>query len=166
MSRFGFFCAALPWVDVLAPPACVGEEQPRQGGSGDGGDEVGLEPARLVEQLDGPKEARGRVRVEMELSSDREVPGIDRTRALPARCRFSERRAEMRDDRFDELVLNLEDVAEVAVVALGPDVMAGLCVDQPGGDTDAAPVRLTLPSTTWVASSSLAIVRTLALRPL
>ena len=39
-----------------------------------------------------------------------------------------------RDDRLGDLVLDRENVVEVAVVALGPHVVAGRAVDQLGGD--------------------------------
>ena len=42
------------------------------------------------------------------------------------------------DDRFRDLVLQREDVAQVAVVALGPDVVAGGAIDQLRGDAHAA----------------------------
>ena len=44
-----------------------------------------------------------------------------------------------RDDRLRDLVLHGEDVGEVAVVALGPDVAAACAVDQLGGDPHPVP---------------------------
>ena len=41
------------------------------------------------------------------------------------------------DDRLGDLVLQREDVVEVAVVALGPDVAAGRAVDELRGDAHA-----------------------------
>ena len=40
------------------------------------------------------------------------------------------------DDADGDLVLQLEDVVERPVIALGPDVGAGLGLDQLGGDAD------------------------------
>src|SRR6188472_3532680 len=42
-----------------------------------------------------------------------------------------------RDDRVRELVLEIEDVAEVAIVALSPEMKAGRSIDQLGIDPDA-----------------------------
>ena len=44
-----------------------------------------------------------------------------------------------RDDSAGELVLNCEDVRQVPVVTLGPDVAAAASVDQLGGDPDPLP---------------------------
>src|SRR6185369_2859679 len=43
---------------------------------------------------------------------------------------------ERTNDRLGNLVLDLEDVGELAVVALGPDMPAGLAVDELGIDPD------------------------------
>jgi hypothetical protein len=39
--------------------------------------------------------------------------------------------------RLRDLILDRKDVYEVTVVTLGPDMIAGLCLDKLGGDTDA-----------------------------
>ena len=58
-------------------------------------------------------------------------------RAARSRAAASTRPGSDRDDRRRHLVLDREDVLEVAVVALGPEVAVGLGVDQLHGDADA-----------------------------
>ena len=59
-----------------------------------------------------------------------------------------------RDDGLADLVLQGEDVGEIAVPVFGPDVAAGLAVDERGGDAHPKPALRTLPSSTWLTSSS------------
>src|SRR5215218_3328744 len=77
-----------------------------------------------------------------------EAPGVDAVRRLrgdPEALLDVEVRLDRRDDALGDLVLDGEEVAELAVVAVGPDVLAGLGVDElrrdphaPASDSHAA----------------------------
>ena len=72
-----------------------------------------------------------------------EVVGIEMGRAaLLDRLFFLRQQLEFqrRDDGLGDLVLQREDVVQVAVVALGPEVVVARRLDQLGGDAD-APAR-------------------------
>ena len=57
-------------------------------------------------------------------------------------------RLERADDGLGDLVLEGEQILQLTVVALGPEVGARRCVDQLGADADALAGERTLPSST------------------
>jgi hypothetical protein len=66
-------------------------------------------------------------------------PGVEAPRRLAHRALLlgvGDRRGDGDRYRFGDLVLDREDVGEIAVVALGPDVDAGLGLEELCGDTD------------------------------
>ena len=81
-------------------------------------------------------------------SSGDESPGVDavgRLRGRPKALLDVEVRLDRRDDALGDLVLDRKEVAQLAVVAIGPDVLADLGVDElrrhphaPAGDAHAA----------------------------
>ena len=75
--------------------------------------------------------------------ADDEPPGVDAVRLLARGAKpflGIEMRLDRGDDLLGDVVLDGEDVLQLAVVFLGPDVLAGLGVDQLAGDAD-APAR-------------------------
>src|SRR5262249_3703459 len=63
-------------------------------------------------------------------------------------------------DRMGQFVLHREDIAQVAVVTLGPYVIACLRFDQLRGNGNRSPERRILPSMTYWTPSSLPTRRT------
>src|SRR3954447_23373759 len=73
-----------------------------------------------------------------------EIPGIQARRRLAMRAKILRRvnlRLDRGDDALGDLVLHREDVDELAVVALGPEMAAGRGVVELRGDSHAI-VRL------------------------
>jgi len=49
---------------------------------------------------------------------------------------FEDLRLDRAGDRVSDLVLQFEQIGEVTIISLGHDVMAGVCLDQLGGDAN------------------------------
>src|SRR5919106_2851114 len=76
--------------------------------------------------------------------ADDEPPGIDAVRLFargPKTLLGVEEGLHRGHDPFGDVILNGEDVLQLAVVLLGPDMLAGFGVDQLAGDADAAARR-------------------------
>ena len=79
------------------------------------------------------------------------IPGIEAFMFLAGRTlrlRLKQRREHRYRNRLADLVLDVEDVPEFAVIGLGPDVSTRRRVDELGCDPDAVLRPRTLPSTT------------------
>src|SRR3954454_1527933 len=67
-------------------------------------------------------------------------PGIETVRRLAHRALpfgIGYRRCDRNSYRLGDLVLHRENVSEIAVIALSPDMLAGFGLDQLRGDADA-----------------------------
>ena len=93
---------------------------------------------------DGTAEARARLRVvlagdvmEVPLAAEHEIPGIHPLGGLaprPQRLRAHHAGLDRPDHPPDDLVLQREQILELAIVAVGPEMMAGVRLDQLGRD--------------------------------
>ena len=80
--------------------------------------------------------------VEVPHPAEDQIPGVQTLRRLAPSARafrLHHPRLDRRDHVPDDLVLQREQFREVAVVALGPEVMAGLGLDELSGHPDAVP---------------------------
>ena len=93
-----------------------------------------------------------------EEGADRALPGVEALRRLAARPGMlggEQLRPDAADDARRDLVLDGEDIVEVAVVAVAPEMAAGGRVDELGGDADAV-ARLAHAPLEHVAHAKLA----------
>ena len=113
---------------------------------------VGVDRDRLLQQLlRAPLLVRARApHVRQRLQH--QVPRIDALRRLaphPRRLGDQDLRPDRTDDAVGDVVLQLEDVGQLAIVAVGPQVDAVRGIDQLSGDAHPARRTLrTLPSST------------------
>ena len=101
----------------------------------------GVERERLEQQMLGALMLLGGHAPHVRERLHHEVPGVDALRRLaPHARRFGEQdlRADRADHPVGDLVLQLEDVRQLAIVAVGPQVIAGRRVDELSGDAHAA----------------------------
>src|SRR5688572_11915126 len=95
---------------------------------------------RLFEKLSCRDEVRGRAAIEMEHAALIQAPGVEAFARLHPRA-FALGPAQLRLDRahdgLSDLVLELENVGERAVIAACPDIVVACRFAELGGDADA-----------------------------
>jgi hypothetical protein len=102
--------------------------------------EIRVEFGRLLKEAFGQRIVLGAGAAHMPQPALVGRPGVEvvwRLAHRPLQLGLSDRRGDRDRHRLTDLVLHREDVGEVAVVALGPDVVAGLRLDQLSGNADA-----------------------------
>ena len=128
------------WLSKSVGPVVDHVLRPRPGGHRPGAGVVGIDPHCFVEQADCLGIVVAAMRPEIRQRLEHQVVGGEVFGALALGQRDfggADRRVHRAGDPFGDLVLEVEDVLEHTVIAVGPDMRAAGGVDQLGRDPDA-----------------------------